>query len=74
MSDSNSASSIAKIFDVDNKEIKLKYPHGPPKNKMNFCMSLIMLNEGNQEDGTRKDLQKRSQHLKQKLKTKSYLF
>ena len=71
MSDSNSASSIAKIFDVDNKEVKLKYPHGPPKNKMNFCMSLIMLNEGN---GTRKDLQKRSQHLKQKLKTKSYLF
>ena len=35
--------------------------------KMNFRMSLIMLNEGNQGDGTRKDLQKRCHHPKQKL-------
>ena len=34
MSDINSASSIAKIFDSDNKEVKLKYCHCHPKNEL----------------------------------------
>ena len=34
MDDSNSASSIAKIFDGDSKEVKLKYRHGSPKNEL----------------------------------------
>ena len=32
MGDSNFASSIAKIFDSDSKDVKLKYHHDPPKN------------------------------------------
>ena len=36
MSDINSASSIAKIFDGDNKEVKLKYRHCPPKNELSY--------------------------------------
>ena len=34
MGDSNSASSVAKIFDGDSKDDKLKYRHGPPKNEL----------------------------------------
>ena len=36
MDDSNSASSIAKIFDGDSKEVKLKYRHGSPKNELSY--------------------------------------
>ena len=36
MSDINSASSIAKIFDGDNNEVKLKYRHAPPKNEFSY--------------------------------------
>ena len=36
MSDINSASSIAKIFDGDNKEVKLKYRHCLPKNELSY--------------------------------------
>ena len=36
MGDSNSASSIAKIFHDDNKEVKLKYRHSPPKNELSY--------------------------------------
>ena len=34
MGDRNTASSISKIFDGDNKEVKLEYCHGPPKNEL----------------------------------------
>ena len=36
MGDSNSASSIANIFDGDNKEVKLKYHHSPPKSELSY--------------------------------------
>ena len=36
MGDSHSASSIAKIFHDDNKEVKLKYRHSPPKNELSY--------------------------------------
>ena len=36
MDNSNSASSIAKIFDGDSKEVKLKYRHGSPKNELSY--------------------------------------
>ena len=37
MGDSNSASSIARIFDSDNKEVKLKYCH----QSINYLESII---------------------------------
>ena len=37
MVDSNSASSIAKIFDIDNREVKLKYRH----QSSNYLESII---------------------------------
>ena len=68
---SNSASSIAKIFDIDNKEGKLKYRHGPPLNEL---LLLIISNECNQGDGTRKRLRERCPHSKEKQEMKVYLF